>query len=961
MKFNTPDTGYWDRKFIAFMHDPLDKIFQIQGHEKRAAEFIEKYGLQKTNDDFWKKADAIAAGFERGQVPSYSADPDKNGAVDFIKHPVITHPTSEKAQLEIKLPGSDQKTKERIFQELLEFMEKDIGVKPGHGGYSDKFKGDEDRFAIARFYYTHLVLRFKLAENNTGGLGGFWHRIPADSRFPDHSIWQHNALCSALCSCIELAGDESEIGMMVFSITPVQAFISKARKLRDYWTGSVLLSWLAFEGMRWVIENLGPDHIVYPSLIDQPLVNEYLKQKWKIDNEGFLNPPKDIASFPNKFVFLVPMKFAEDIGEKIKSHINSAWKIFYEKICSATTKMLKDFLNEEQKEFIKEIFERQNEMFWDMQWSAAYLVRKNDRSEIEKLLSENIYKNSFELGERFNKIIEDKPYYDKSGRGALYSVTHSLVQAALASSKNTKVVTRLPETGEKCHLCGEFEVLHHIKYNKDISAGEYKNNVKDFWRHLKQHWDGDEGQDMGHNLKDNEKLCSICLIKRMAFQVLKNETDHILRSAFKDKKNFPSTTYIALTNYFENMEQENKRILSKKEKNKISQDIHDSDDRTSDNHDRYYAVLMMDGDNMGKLVNGETLGSTWESIMHPQIVNRLKKESFEPKFRDNWKEIFDSGPHGIKQRLVTPAIHASISESLGDFSLYGVSGIIKKYKGTLIYAGGDDVCAVLPVETALLAAREIQKYYIGTFKIILKDKEPEDLTNSWLPVPGKLSVNLGKGEDISISAGILICHHKESLAEMIEESHFLLNEKAKTQAGRNACAIELRKRSGGSRYFIRKWTEEKAWEAFSTIGQAVKNKNKLQVSTSVVYRLEQLRNGVEAILNHGTDHDSQKAMLEKLILKQLDRSSVGDKEYQKNFASKMAEISLVKKYNSKINESKSEIKSKSESESESESKMNNDTKNNDDDNDDNKNRYDFKPEGLIVAAFMADRKEGGIK
>ena len=119
MTFQKPDTAYWDRKFIAYMHDPLDKIFQIQGHEKRAALFLEKFGLQKTNEEFWKKADGIAAGFERGQVPSYSADPNKNGAVNFLENPVITHPTSESARLKITMPNTDDKKADHIFHELL--------------------------------------------------------------------------------------------------------------------------------------------------------------------------------------------------------------------------------------------------------------------------------------------------------------------------------------------------------------------------------------------------------------------------------------------------------------------------------------------------------------------------------------------------------------------------------------------------------------------------------------------------------------------------------------------------------------------------------------------------------------------------------------------------------------------------------------------------------------------------
>jgi len=897
MTFLKPDSGYWERKFIAYMHDPLDKILQIPGHEERSALILEKYGLQKPNEKFWKKADAIAAGFERGQVPSYSTDPNKNGAVDFLKNPVITHPTSEKAQVKITLPAVDSETAKYINDKLLEFMEKEIGMKPGQGGYSDEFKGDEERFAIARFLYTHLALRFKLAEHSVGGLGALWHRIPADSRFPDHSIWQHNALCSALSSCIELADNEFEIGLMVFSITPVQQFIAKARRLRDYWTGSVLLSWLAFEGMSWVIENLGPDHILYPSLIDQPLVNEYMKKRWKVSQDDFLNPPKDIASFPNKFLFLIPMNLAETIAQEIKNHIQAEWKGLYEKVCATCTTMMGSSLSVEEKEYVKEIFGRQNTKFWDLQWAGAYLAAETDKSEIENLLPEGIYKYPFELLNRFNEITKDKPHYEKSGRGVLYSMSHSLVQAALALSKNRKLVTRLPETGEKCHLCGEFEVLHHKKYSGD-KAKEYKDNLRIFWKELKRQWDGDEKYTLGFNLNENEKLCSICLTKRMACEAIEGDKDHILHSAFKGKRSFPSTTEIALSSYFE------RENVSYEKRKEIAQKIHEKADEKTDNHDRYLAILLMDGDNMGKLVNGETLASTWESVMHPDIVARLEKPEFEKKYRDNWKDIFN------KKRLITPAIHAAISESLGDFSLYGVDRIIKKHHGTLIYAGGDDICAVLPVEASFNAAQEIQKYYTSTYKWIQNYKDSEDVLETFTPAPGKLSINLGKGDGISISAGILICHHKESLTQMIAEAQHLLKDKAKKEAGRNACAIELRKRSGGSRYFVRKWIDEQIWKSFMEIGEAIKSRNKAQVSSSVVYRLEQLKDGVDAILKH----ENRMKMLESLIFKQLERSSVGDEKHKQAFAKKMVDLVVCKN---------------------------------------SEGKYEYKPEGLIVAAFMA--------
>jgi CRISPR-associated protein Cmr2 len=194
--------------------------------------------------------------------------------------------------------------------------------------------------------------------------------------------------------------------------------------------------------------------------------------------------------------------------------------------------------------------------------------------------------------------------------------------------------------------------------------------------------------------------------------------------------------------------------------------------------------------------------------------------------------------------------------------------------------------------------------------LIQKDKDPADVLNSFDPAPGKLSINLGKGNGISISAGILICHHKESLTQMIAETQHLLKDKAKKQAGRNTCAIELRKRSGGARFFARQWSDEQAWKSFSEIGEAIKSKNKTQVSSSVVYRLEQLRVGIEAILKQ----NNWKAMLKALIVKQLDRSSVGDKDRKEMFAGKMVDLVVCKN---------------------------------------SEDKYEYKPEGLIVAAFMA--------
>lgn len=923
MTFKKPTMDYWNHKFVAYMHDPVDKVFFIPGHETRSGKILSEFGLDLPNDRFWKFADAMASGFERGQVPSFSNNENENGAVDFLKHPVITHPTSKNTQLKLELPDyllglKPATAAETVNNAVVKAIEEFIGKTEEQTGYSGKFQGDPELFAKARFFYTHLGLRFKLAEENVAALGGLWHRIPADSRFPDHSIWQHNALTSAFYSCMELSGTPDDTGMMVFSITPVQEFIGRARKLRDSWTGSVILSWLAFEGIKWVCENLGPDHVLYPSLIDQPLMNEYLESCWKMDDINSFNSTRNIASFPNKFLFLVPLGMSHDIADGIKKHIHKEWV----KLCTLGEKKLLSVLgmsgprknrgndqSEKQRqmvEHIHEMFQRQAHDFWDLTWSSTKILNKEDLAETEKFLPLKSYEKQLDVLEIFNQMIKDKPHYDKSGRGVLYSVTHSLTQSVLAASKTIKQVTRKEETGEKCHLCGEFEILHADRYTGDIKAVEYKKKVDGFWMNLRDKW-GREA-DFGNN---SEKLCSLCLLKRILYRCFEskgwnNGEEHILFKTFDENTLYPSTTEMALHYYFE------RNGIDNKQRAADAQALHDDPDDSPKgmklkNRDKYYAILIMDGDRMGRLVNGQTLASTWSSILHPDMYEKLTHRNFSKKYRENWSKLFDQYP----QRLLTPSIHAAISESLGDFAIYGVASIVNNHAGKLIYAGGDDVCAVLPVDNVLKAAREISNYYTSTFQVISEQGDICEVKNSWKVSPGKLSTNLGAGDDISISAGVLVCHHKENLSLMMKQAHSLLEEQAKAGAGRNACAVELRKRSGGSRFFTRKW-DDPAWESFLSIGKAAgKDVEDIEaVSTSLVYRLEQYRVGVEALLKK-EEQTGENSLVKKFIQKQLERSSLSD-GMEDEFAEKITGI--VTKREEK--------------------------------------RVEFIPEGLIVASFI---------
>jgi len=869
MKNNHPNATYWDHKLAAYLHDPFDKAFAIKGHEERAAQLLEIFGLDLPNEKYWKKADGIASGFERGQVPTYSEDKNKNGAVNFVNNgeAILTHPIGDEAKLKINL---SQVNAESIHENLKKYLGELFGIDAGRGGYSKYFPNDPDKFAQARFIYAHLALRFKLAEDNIANLGALWHRLPADTRFPDHSIWQHNALTSALTSCMELAGDEDSIGLMVFSITPVQGFIANARKLRDYWTGSVILSWLAFEGLRWVIENLGPDHVLYPSLIDQPLINEYLEKEWHISDVKTLTKVRDIASLPNKFVVLIPLTKGKQIGVSIQNAISKAWQNL--------VKNVEEFIiakaqvrNPEEIDFLTDLIKEQTSTFWDLQWAAVKLVAGEDTNELQKLLPQVAYTNQLKLLEILNRIIAGR-HYQNSGKGALYSVSHQLVQSALASQKMQRKNKRPPQNGEKCSMCGEFEVMHSKKHTEGQSASTYKSNIIEFWKEMRG-TDEDTPE-----LRKNEKLCAICFTKRMAYRVIKEKMpDHILNSTFKNAERFPSTTQIALHKWFERND-----IKDKKQQKDIADKLHDVEDNSNENkilqsyfkptdNDKYFAILMMDGDHMGKMINGETIAATWKSIMHPLIYQRLNDHNFNDLFYSNWAEIFSKYP----KRFITPSIHATISEALADFSIYGVRPIVEKYHGKLIYAGGDDVCAILPWQNVVQAAHEIRDFFISNYKLI-NDNEPKNISieTEWTLETGKLSVLMGEGKNISLSAGIVIGHHKENLSHLIKRAQELLKNKAKKEGGRNALAIELKKRSGGSRYFVAHWDDEKSttWDKFQKL-QIALSKSSKDISRSLLYRLSKFEEGAIPLIKR-----KNKKMMMQFIQTLLEKSELSNKD-----------------------------------------------------------------------------------
>ena len=112
-----------------------------------------------------------------------------------------------------------------------------------------------------------------------------------------------------------------------------------------------------------------------------------------------------------------------------------------------------------------------------------------------------------------------------------------------------------------------------------------------------------------------------------------------------------------------------------------------------------------------------------------------------------------------------PALQNALSEALTNFALHSVPDIVDRHMGELIYAGGDDVLALLPAACALRCAGEL----VATYQ--------RDWSEDGRLLPGCRA---------TVSAGLAVVHYKEDLRFALQAARDA--EKAAKSAGRD-CAV----------------------------------------------------------------------------------------------------------------------------------------------------------------------------
>lgn len=762
----------WKRKLLAFLHDPPHKPAHIQGHEDQRASFLNRFGLpSEAILEFERSHDWQAAAADRLIFP----DPAKSGLhVDWGDSWMeFRHPLGGKALT----PDRFSPTAAKLEEEITCALEAVAG---------DDSEAWKQKFIAGWRRWPELAAR----ERNP-----HFAYLVADTRIPDHTLWHHNAMASAFTAC------KGKPAFLLFQIGPVQEFIAQARKTQDLWSASYLLSFLIAQAMLaiadegWLadgtkVEGIGPDAIVFPQLRGVPLADYHWWRK------GFLGDHKLRAShsnelltpnLPNRFLALVPAHRAEELACSAEQAIRKTWHDIAHKVKAFLDSHLEDECHGWDKHWDAQV-KRFPVVDWVVHpWSETAVALDEAAKGTPPLhggWEKHPLNHSVRWAEEFIPPKERESYGPRSNSAFAWSLHFAATDWKFAARKNARGFMAWQPAGPltsdgvpKDHLDGKNEVLGGADHER-------------FWTLLREK--------CPRHFKGSQLYGAISTIKRLW-------PDEYLKDALDLDRAKP---------VFQPVDE-------------VAQ-IDDAIDAQGDEAEKYYAILCMDGDDMGQWVSG---------VKAAPLLNSLATQAGD-YFRKHWPKDSKGLPLAEDvQRPLSPGYHAALSESLANFSLYCARPIVEAFGGQLIYAGGDDVLAMTPASTALDCAQALQLAFRGIHpeapeaqasqrvKDVLKeifdfDTKPEKHPTGFLTLRKSDRADVGRaghlkpnwplmvmGPKANVSVGIAIGHVRSPMQDTIQAAREA-EKTAKSVPDKGAFSIQVLKRSGEAVGFSARWQQD---------------------------------------------------------------------------------------------------------------------------------------------------------
>jgi CRISPR-associated protein Cmr2 len=851
------DPGLAQAKLHARLHDPAEKALVLlrdpAGHEGGTTRSLraELFGASRPAAEVEaaiRKADHWASAADRPQFPRDPRDGRfaRWSQVDFAAEPVLIHPLSGR-QLDLRQLGGlrDVEIREVKAQSHAHFQGL---IVPRDDGAVDGWR------TLLTFWRFGPELG---RTTDTAGLGALWRRLPADTRIPDHTIWDHLDLVSAFTGAFH-ADPADQAALLHVSLGPVQGFIAAARTSSDLWAGSHLLARLSWEAMRVLCERLGPDAILFPSLrgipqVDLWLIESGLDPQWFREAEWYQRRNTDASSLfsaaiPNRFVAVVPQHAAEALAQRVTERVQAFARTQAE---SALEELVR--VAGRPPEAARHAYQQiadQMAGFPEVSWSVVdydALTAEDRAASDDPVLDPTRLTDALRqiagteatpgfLGERAWTVLkrpvevtdpeDGRPAtFYRPNPGVLYPAVYELGERALGASKTLHPFAPLTQHGYRCSLTGETEWLtedpepltHPPGQRRDTLWAQAAENqpvvsrkgehlgalatLKRFWprlfcRELRETLPGDKTPD--RFVVSTHTMALVPALRRFAengqpLQGLAPAVAEAIDAAppvalprrlaqrFRDHPDW------------ERLKRLPGWLEAQAERNEADGAARVVRDVLGERPETYYALVLLDGDGMGRWLGGDPeLAVSYRAAFHPKLAAAL-----DGRFRDNvaLREYLDA------PRAVSPGRHIAISNALNDFSGPIARWVVEEcFDGRILYAGGDDVMAMLATPDVLGAAETLRLAYSGEPTTDTGDQGW--LGGGFVRRAGQLHAVMG--EKATASAGIVIAHHKTPLTAALNELR-AAERRAKTDGGRDAFAISVLKRSGGALRHTARW------------------------------------------------------------------------------------------------------------------------------------------------------------
>lgn len=781
----------YKKQLQAFFHDPLDKPIKIRDHEKRASEQLGRLGLQYQKP---RHADHIASAADR--LFTFKDSLGNTIQVDFDAESEISHPLGS-AILSLRQHGSLGIDTEQVSKLIIDYLDE---VKEKHA--------DDYQKVLFRIWreFPDKVLDKELPNYR---LGNLWNFMPADTRIPNHSVLSHNWLVSAIEAC----GDN--IVFSKFSIGPVQSFISTAKRTEDFWMGSYILSCLISKGILCIFNNLGPQHIIFPYVKGQPFIDHYLSTIIGMDIGSkyvrrIYNP-----SLSNIVFFICPRDKYEGLISSIENEIKLEWENF--------TGRIRDYFGFSG--YSADVFNAQTKQFLEF-YSAGVNVNIHRINDFV-----NVYNEAFNC----NAMVNSSGY--KTNLGNYWDRIYDYLDRVFISTKLIRKFEYIEERGRKCSLCGE-----HSAISESESVSNSTSRLREYWKKL-------AGKTSFRIDKDgNDRLCGICLSKRMALEVyfkeeykdlkvdktfpavmsiaswpfkmkvlnkicaekngnitdlicqyinaavkIKAEENYLpyyIMKELKNKKHILSSNiekFVRMDGQWVYIDAlENNKEIDKDTARKLINILKKIYKEMGEQPNKYYSILSLDGDEMGKWLSGtHDKWPVYRDIVHSKLKYNLADENI---LADKIK--------------LAPSVHSFISFALNSFSLDIVEKIVEEFNpGKLVYSGGDDVFAILPFEYGIRCAEQLRFFFSGN----VNENLDIDLNNKFGFYKIGKEIIPTMGNNATMSAGIAFVHTKFNFQTAIKKAKEC-ERSAKTIMGRDSIYMSVMKHSGSEIQTGFKWT-----------------------------------------------------------------------------------------------------------------------------------------------------------